>query len=149
MIMIVVARGRPWSEIFTCARHSSWVTFSFMYRILRLLTLDYRQGSAGRASCVFRRSWGFSDAYCKQNSVLIKDNGDACLTNFGLLGALEEGCGAFVAVALVNLGSVRWMAPEIYDSELIGKERGTVSKEADCHSFGMLILEVGAYMRHP
>ncbi|KAF9518530.1 hypothetical protein BS47DRAFT_260685 [Hydnum rufescens UP504] len=75
------------------------------------------------------------------NSVLIKDNGDACLTNFGLLGALEEGCGAFVAVALVNLGSVRWMAPEIYDSELIGKERGTVTKETDCHSFGMLILE--------
>ena len=80
--------------------------------------------------------------------MLIKDNGDACLTNFGLVGALEEACDAFVAIALVNLGSVRWMAPEIYEPELIGKERGTVSKEADCHSFGMLILEVRSSMFH-
>jgi hypothetical protein len=68
-----------------------------MSHVLRLLRLD--------CLCVFRRSWGFSDA-CKQNSVLIKDNGDPCLIEFGLLEALEEGCGAFVAVMLVNLDSV-------------------------------------------
>ncbi|KAF8337389.1 kinase-like domain-containing protein, partial [Cantharellus anzutake] len=75
-------------------------------------------------------------------NVLIKDNGDACLTNFGLLQALEAACDVIVAIALFNLRSVRWMAPEIYDPELIGKERGTISAEADCHSFGMLILEL-------
>ncbi len=79
---------------------------------------------------------------CTQTNVLIKDNGDACLTNFGLLQALEAACDVLVAIALFNLHSVRWMAPEVYDPELIGKARGTVSAEADCHSFGMLILEV-------
>jgi len=56
--------------------------------------------------------------------------------------ALEVGCDVHTAMALLELGSVRWMAPEIYDAELIGKERGSPSAESDCHSFGMLILEV-------
>lgn len=56
--------------------------------------------------------------------------------------ALEVGCDVHTAMALLELGSVRWMAPEIYDAELIGKERGSPSAEADCHSFGMLVLEV-------
>lgn len=61
--------------------------------------------------------------------------------------ALEVGCDVHTAMALLELGSVRWMAPEIYDAELIGKERGSPSAEADCHSFGMLILEV--HYPHP
>jgi hypothetical protein len=56
--------------------------------------------------------------------------------------ALEVGCDVHTAMALLELGSVRWMAPEIYDAELIGKDRGSPSAEADCHSFGMLVLEV-------
>lgn len=59
--------------------------------------------------------------------------------------ALEVGCDVHTAMALLELGSVRWMAPEIYDAELIGKDRGSPSAEADCHSFGMLILEVLAF----
>lgn len=66
------------------------------------------------------------------------------MTNFGLMRALEVGCDVHTAMALLELGSVRWMAPEIYDAELIGRERGSPSKEADCHSFGMLMLEVCA-----
>lgn len=64
------------------------------------------------------------------------------LANFGLMHALEVGCNVHTAMALLELGAVRWMAPEIYDAELVGQERGSPSKEADCHSFGMLVLEV-------
>lgn len=72
----------------------------------------------------------------------MKENGEPCITNFGLMHALEVGCNVHTAMALLELGSVRWMAPEIYDAELIGKERGSPTKESDCHSFGMLVLEV-------
>lgn len=74
----------------------------------------------------------------------MKENGEPCITNFGLMHALEVGCDVHTAMALLELGSVRWMAPEIYDAELVGKERGSPTKESDCHSFGMLVLEVNS-----
>ncbi|KAF9511164.1 hypothetical protein BS47DRAFT_1395308 [Hydnum rufescens UP504] len=82
MMIAVVTWRHPRPEIFICTRHSSNL----------------------RGVCIV--SSGFSDGYCTPNSVLVPDNRDACLI---FLGALEEGCGAFVAVAFVNLGSIRWM----------------------------------------
>jgi serine/threonine protein kinase len=66
-----------------------------------------------------------------QKNILINDNGEACITDFGVARAVE--CSGFTTIA----GSYRWMAPEFFD------EISSLTTAVDVWAFAMTVLEVG------
>ncbi|EMD31551.1 hypothetical protein CERSUDRAFT_144863, partial [Gelatoporia subvermispora B] len=67
----------------------------------------------------------------KGSNVLVDEELVACLSDFGL-------------AALIVGGSVRYMAPEIMDSEEFGLDRAVLSPQTDVYSLGMTIWEMFA-----
>ncbi|KAF8437649.1 kinase-like domain-containing protein [Boletus edulis BED1] len=78
------------------------------------------------------------------SNVLIKDNGKACLSDFGLSRIFMETTGSSYLTSTVR-GSVRWAAPELFE---IGEEqqKETVlvlpSTQSDIYSFSSTMLQV-------
>ncbi|KAG8219152.1 kinase-like domain-containing protein [Butyriboletus roseoflavus] len=79
-----------------------------------------------------------------QSNVLIKDNGKACLSDFGLSRIFMEATGSSYLTSTVR-GSVRWAAPELFDvGEDHQKEPVHVSPDpqSDIYSFGSTMHQV-------
>jgi serine/threonine protein kinase len=81
----------------------------------------------------YLHSHGIIHGDLKGSSVLVDDNGRACLTDFGLSAVFtDSGSGRSI-----NDGrAVRWAAPEILN------EQTPVSKSSDIYSLSMVIIEV-------
>lgn len=76
-----------------------------------------------------------SACFFYQNNILIKDNGEACLGDFGCTMLLDDE----LLVQFPQMVNVRWNAPELV---LTGEvTRQTYS--SDVWAFAMVILEVG------
>lgn len=67
----------------------------------------------------------------KGNNVLISDDGHALLCDFGLTKMMPSR----TSTAIKGAGSLRWMAPELW-------EDAEKSFETDVYAFGMTISEV-------
>ena len=65
-----------------------------------------------------------------QANVLISDDGEALLTDFGFSVAVSSSFSMAMSRAVGTKGTVRWMSPKILDG-------GMVSPEADVWAFGM------------
>lgn len=70
-------------------------------------------------------------------NVLVGDDGEALLCDFGLAVIIEDLTKMPISSALKDSGNPRWMAPEL----LIGEN--TVSQQSDIWALGMVMLEVG------
>ncbi|KDQ06850.1 hypothetical protein BOTBODRAFT_233332 [Botryobasidium botryosum FD-172 SS1] len=74
----------------------------------------------------------------KATNVLIKDDGEACLADFGLSRFIES-----VSTGLTTTvfsGTPRWMAPELFFPSK--DEVAPVTKEGDVYAFGCLAVEI-------
>ncbi|KZO98410.1 kinase-like protein [Calocera viscosa TUFC12733] len=77
----------------------------------------------------------------KANNVLVDDNGEPQLMDFGLSFDLEEP--TLQTTSAMFLGNVRWLAPERLDPDRFGlKPSQSSSPASDVYALGMLIYEV-------
>lgn len=77
--------------------------------------------------------------YAGQGNILINDEWQACLADFGLTVASE----ATMATHTSNShGSTRWMAPELHDPESFGLDRFLRTPASDIYAFACVCLEV-------
>ena len=82
----------------------------------------------------------FSIFLSVQGNILITEEGDACLGDFGIIPdpSFVERDG----ITAANQGAVRYMAPELLNPPRYGPERSNHSKESDVFSFAMTTYEV-------
>jgi len=78
-----------------------------------------------------------------QANILINDNWQACLTDFGLT-VFDDATP--VSFSSRNSGSVRWMAPELHVPERFGLARSCLTPETDVYAFGCVCLEVSSFL---
>ena len=76
------------------------------------------------------------DAFLNKVNILIDENRNARLADFGLLTIVSDPAIFTTLSSLAGRGTVRWMSPELFSEE----HRPTV--ESDCYALGMVIYEV-------
>lgn len=91
----------------------------------------------------YLHSIGVLHADLKGANILVNDKLHACLTDFGLTAVTYDAntVNAISTSSSVN-GSVRWMAPEVFNPEQAGLERARPLPESDIYSFAMVIWEI-------
>ena len=82
-----------------------------------------------------------ADLYPIKANILVKQNGRACLADFGLLTIASDATKAFSNSSLAS-GTFRWMAPELFYPEKFGLMGRRLTKSSDCYALGMVIYEV-------
>ncbi|KAF8179317.1 G-protein alpha subunit-domain-containing protein [Mycena galopus ATCC 62051] len=82
----------------------------------------------------------------KGGNILIDDDGQACLADFGLALAVESQA-LSASSAGSSRGTLRWLAPEILDSSRKAERQASPTKR-DIYAFGCTILEIYTG-RHP
>ena len=78
----------------------------------------------------------FSNVGCIEANILIDEDGNAQLADFGSTILSED------PEVLEDSGTLRWMSPELLDPQGFGAENYLPTKESDCYALGMVILEV-------
>jgi len=73
----------------------------------------------------------------KGTNVLVKDDGTACLVDFGLIQILDSVDFSTASIA----GPVRWLAPEVMNSE-DPSGAAVYTKESDIYAFAMTTIEI-------
>ena len=84
-----------------------------------------------------------TDPRSVQGNILITEEGNACLGDFGITGIIAD-------PAIIKPGSTttskpgvtRYMAPELLDPGLFGFTHSSPSKESDVYSFAMAAYQV-------
>ncbi|KAG8947548.1 hypothetical protein FRC03_001009 [Tulasnella sp. 419] len=72
----------------------------------------------------------------KSDNILMSDEGDAVINDFGLSQIMEDASESMNSTSTATIGNARWLAPEILCE---GMKRSTAS---DVYSFGCLLLEI-------
>lgn len=77
----------------------------------------------------------------------MKDDGKACLADFGLMSiSLDpETTDITTSAGDTAKGTYRWMSPELFYPKEFGLPKFKLTKESDCYAFGMVIYEVSTY----
>ncbi|KAF9239100.1 kinase-like domain-containing protein, partial [Melanogaster broomeanus] len=80
------------------------------------------------------------------SNVLIRGNGRACITDFGLSTMLTELGGSTFATSCHPRGTLRWTAPELLDLQVSEEEENppqvVPTPQSDVYSFGGIMLQV-------
>jgi len=85
-----------------------------------------------------------ADARCPQNNILITQDGQACLGDFGIAGAFGD-----LWYDNLKLGTIRYMAPEQFLGEYILSEPiRSPSKESDVYSLAMTSFAVCPFFHY-
>ena len=71
----------------------------------------------------------------------MRDNGEACICDFGLSKFIEETTGMPIVSTNNMSGNLRWMAPELFIQNELGSF-SWVSARTDIYSFGCVAFEV-------
>ena len=79
--------------------------------------------------------------YIKAN-IVIDNDGNARLADFGLLTIVPDSTRAATTTLAEGCGTLRWMSPELIDPERSSGKNGRPTKESDCYALGMVVLEV-------
>lgn len=83
-----------------------------------------------------------------QSNILINENGSAWITDFGLSTLLTELGGLTFATSFHARGTIRWMAPELFDLNVLENELEEAppcispTTHNDTYSFGSIMLQV-------
>jgi len=72
-----------------------------------------------------------------QNNVLITLDGQACLGDFGIAGALQD-----LAPDVYHLNTLRYIAPECLGTSILNRHPNKRSKESDIYSLAMTSFSV-------
>ncbi|KDQ10453.1 hypothetical protein BOTBODRAFT_178117 [Botryobasidium botryosum FD-172 SS1] len=80
------------------------------------------------------------DLKLKAANILISDNGDACIADFGLSELMEGDKPPRYSTEWYCAGHPRWQAPEILTAAT--KEDARRTKETDCFAYGRVMLEL-------
>ena len=76
---------------------------------------------------------------------MINDAHHACLADFGLLAVLSDPATVCASTtSTFTYGTLRFMAPELFDPALSGLHDSITTKQTDIYALGMVILQVGA-----
>ena len=84
----------------------------------------------------------FSNVDCVEANILIDEDGNARLADFGLLTVVSDSTHAATTTLSEGSGTLRWMSPELLDPVRFGAKHGRPTKESDCYALGMVVLEV-------
>ena len=84
----------------------------------------------------------FSNVYSIEANILIDNDGNARLADFGLLTVVSDSTRAATTTLSEGSGTPRWMSPELRDPVRFGVKNGRPTKESDCYALGMVVLEV-------
>lgn len=77
----------------------------------------------------------------------MKDDGRACLADFGLMSiTLDLEAADLVTTTESSGGTYRWTSPELFDPKQFKLHTAQVTKESDCYALGMVIYEVRGLM---
>lgn len=81
-----------------------------------------------------------------QVNILVKDDGSACLADFGLISIVMDPNTTDITTSTDGgtQGTYRWMGPELFYPNEYGLSKFQLTKESDCYAFGMVIYEVGS-----
>ena len=80
---------------------------------------------------------------CFQQNILVGDLSRARLADFGLACILCDSNTTNPPTTKSNsAGSVRWMAPELFDPDLAELDSSRPSRASDIYAFGMVVYEV-------
>ena len=76
----------------------------------------------------------------------MKDDGKACLADFGLMSIVldPETTDITSSTGDATKGTHRWMGPELFYPKEFGLPKFQLTKESDCYAFGMVIYEVSS-----
>jgi serine/threonine protein kinase len=85
-------------------------------------------------SCIF--------AHFFKANVLVNQQGNACLADFGLLTIISDPTNPTTSSSSTEGGTTRWMSPELLDPERFGFKDSQPTIESDCYALGMVIYEV-------
>ena len=83
-----------------------------------------------------------SNVDCIELNILIDEDGNAQLADFGLLNIIPDSTYTATTTSSGRVGTVRWMSPELIVPARFGVKHGRPTKESDCYALGMVILEV-------
>lgn len=77
-------------------------------------------------------------------NILVKDDGTACLADFGLMSIALDPDTADITSSTdgSTTGTFQWMSPELFYPREFGLSKFQLTKESDCYAFGMVIYEV-------
>ena len=74
-------------------------------------------------------------------NILIDEARQARLADFGLLTIVSDPANVLSSSSCTQCGSVRWMSPELIDTEHPRFGRGCPTKSSDCYALGMVVYE--------
>jgi serine/threonine protein kinase len=74
----------------------------------------------------------------------VKDDGSACLADFGLMSIVldPETTDLTTSTDEAAKGTYRWMSPELFYPTEFNLSKFQLTRESDCYAFGMTIYEV-------
>ena len=75
-------------------------------------------------------------------NILIDQNGDARLADFGLLTVISDPTIFTASSSIVAHGTTRWMSPELLHPDIFDLRDSRPTERSDCYAFGMVIYEV-------
>ncbi|KAF9643955.1 hypothetical protein BDM02DRAFT_3175321 [Thelephora ganbajun] len=78
----------------------------------------------------------------KGANILIDQNLQARLADFGLLTIISDPANLLTSSSYTQGGTLRWMSPELIDPQRFGFEKGHLTKSSDCYALGMVIYEI-------
>lgn len=78
-----------------------------------------------------------------QGNILVNAQGQAVITDFGLAKVREEMNEVLERPSSVLGGSVRWMAPELFLSQVEDEQKIWITTFSDIYAFASVCLEVG------
>lgn len=84
----------------------------------------------------------FPDGSLSKANVLINANCDACLVDFGLATVVYS-TNTFTSGATSMLGTLRWMASEMFSYDSSQEDAGRPNRAADIYALAMVFWEVG------
>jgi serine/threonine protein kinase len=80
-------------------------------------------------------------------NILISDEGNACLSDFGLATAFFEADPTAAITCSNHAGSVRWWAPELIEPKSFGCERFVRTPATDVYAYACVCLEVLSHLK--
>ena len=85
----------------------------------------------------------FTNPRSVQENILITEEGNACLGDFGITGIITDPTIVKPdSISTSKWGVTRYMAPELLDPGLFGFKHSNPSKESDVYSFAMTAYQV-------
>ncbi|XP_003382254.1 putative kinase domain protein [Trichinella spiralis] len=86
----------------------------------------------------------------KSGNVLVKSNGECCLCDFGFAIVLDKTalCKNGICASLTEVGTFRYMAPELLEGAANLRDPETTLKQVDVYALGLVLWEIVSRCQH-